>query len=272
MQTKRIATTPLRWLGESQLNLLCQMVRNAFVDVMSEWTNERGSLLLSVKVAADRGYSTLGTCYRVSAGDNALALLTLEHDAIAKFLQIHDEIHLDSNDPDSFLARLEFDLVEAISQKLGIKDPQRVTSIDRVEPGGIQRLTIEKCRQVLDIILDGRFTLGQLELAPTLIDELVPRQSFKSSAELSRRRDGIGTEQAVLNATLGHVEVPFCELHELTVGDVLVMDNALSASITLRTNSGQPVAEAVLGRQQNHFALQVSALLTPKSTTKWSTQ
>ena len=101
----------------------------------------------------------------------------------------------------------------------------------------------------------------ELTLAPVLIEALLAERPPVSSREPMAARRSASTEQPMrLNAVLGSATVSWRELTDLCVGDVIVLDQALSAPCVLQVGASTIVADAQLGQVNNALAAQVTRI------------
>jgi flagellar motor switch/type III secretory pathway protein FliN len=103
----------------------------------------------------------------------------------------------------------------------------------------------------------------ELTLSPTIIDALLANRPAVAGAErLTERRKASQEQPVTIHAVLGTAKVSWRDLQALCVGDVIVLDQNLSASCTLRVGADIPVADAQLGRAGNSLAAQITRIHT----------
>jgi len=99
----------------------------------------------------------------------------------------------------------------------------------------------------------------ELTLTPTIIDALLDNRPVIANTESFTGRRKASLEQSVtINAVLGTAKVSWRDLQALCVGDVIVLEQSLSAPCTLRIGADIPVADAQLGRIGNSLAAQIT--------------
>lgn len=107
-------------------------------------------------------------------------------------------------------------------------------------------------------------SLLELELTPLVVDALLAERPAVVSREgLSGRRKASMEQRVTLSAVLGSATVSWRELLALCVGDVIVLDQKLSAPCTLQLGAASPIAEAQLGHVNNMLAAQVTRIRNP---------
>jgi hypothetical protein len=259
MSVNTPSVTPLRWLSEAQRDQLLRRIDDAFCTVISQWIVVEESSAPSIKIATDRLPST-GSCYTAFVDTKPVATLTFETSALRLLLHLPSNAHVDSNDPQSFLSNMEVDLATVLLRQVIANDAGGTVSVKREAPHDKRPWITNASRRLFDIQCDGNTTCGQLELTSTLVNKLIPRGASSDISGLLPRRQAVGKETVLLNAAIGHVELSFIELQQLTEGDVLMMNQMLSSPVLITTAAGQPVAEAVLGRHENQMALQIVSL------------
>jgi hypothetical protein len=263
--------TPLRWLSEAQRNQLVVRIRDACTRVLSEWSAARGGSLPSVRYDEDRR-ALDGSRFYVQLKSETLAAWTFESDGLQHLLHLPLGLQISERDADGFSGRLELELVTALSNQLLSHIEHEQLTIRRAPLDDASEFDNKVARHVFAIGVEGQTCCCQLELSPVWVNKLIPRSTAPAKASLVSRRAAIGSDVVKLNATLGHIKLSFNELHGLRVGDVLVMDAALTNPISIHTSSGRAVADATLGRRKTQLALQIATLAMPNLATKRSTR
>jgi flagellar motor switch protein FliM/N len=101
----------------------------------------------------------------------------------------------------------------------------------------------------------------ELTLTPMIIDALLAdRPGIASGEGLTGRRKASQEQPVTVNAVLGTAKVSWRDLQALCVGDVIVLEQSLSAPCTLRVGADIPVADAQLGRIGNSLAAQITLI------------
>ena len=116
---------------------------------------------------------------------------------------------------------------------------------------------------VVSIGVDKPRPLLELTLTPAIIDALLAERPVIANAEnLTGRRRASQEQPVTINAVLGTAKVSWRDLQALCVGDVIVLEQSLSAPCTLRVGAGVPVADAQLGRIGDSLAAQITRIHT----------
>jgi len=267
--TNDITKVPLRWLNDAQRKQLRSSVQDAINAMMPRWQmNPAQASSVKIDTAIDQNRSS-GSCYCVTIDEAIALVMRLEFGALRWLLNLPVAAVTDTQNAESFTAAVELDFVEDFSRQLLDKVRRHSMSVKRANPADIRTRSTRLGRHILNVAVDGRIC-GQVEVLPSVLNQMIPRQAAKPAFGLSSRRSAVGAEQIALNATIGQVEIPFTELREVVVGDVLVLNESLAGPVKLRTLTGRRVAEAMLGRRENKIALQISSVATAESIVKRS--
>jgi len=269
MQHKEPSPVPMRWLSEAQRNQLVTHIRSTCTNVLHDWSAAHNDILPLVRYVEDRR-SLLGCNYLVEHESTVLAIWALEVDSLKQLLRLPPGTQVSFNDGDGFAANLELDLVTALSRQLVPDELKSKINVKRILHSDVSGLIGKGVRHVFDIGCDSQSACCQLELSPTLINLQFPRATSQKNINVVSRRIAIGNEAVPLDANLGHIELSFNELRDLRVGDVLILEQALTKPITIHTKTGKLVGEAMLGRYKTHLALQIEGLPTPNNSAKRS--
>lgn len=150
--------------------------------------------------------------------------------------------------------------------------PAAQVSVRRVgaasAPGGVVALASARRNSmtqtlVVSIGTDKPRPFLELTLTPMIIDALLANRPVIATTESFTGRRKASQEQSVtLNAVLGTAKVSWRDLQALCVGDVIVLEQNLSAPCTLRVGADIPVADAQLGRTGNSLAAQITRIHT----------
>jgi flagellar motor switch/type III secretory pathway protein FliN len=134
--------------------------------------------------------------------------------------------------------------------------------------GGVVALASARRNAMMQTLLvsigtDKPRPLLELTLTPTIMDALLANRPAIANAEgLTGRRKASQEQPVTVNAVLGTAKVSWRDLQALCVGDVIVLEQNLSAPCTLRVGADVPVADAQLGRIGNSLAAQVTRIHT----------
>jgi flagellar motor switch/type III secretory pathway protein FliN len=101
----------------------------------------------------------------------------------------------------------------------------------------------------------------ELLLTSVVVDGLLAgRPAVTSREAMTGRRKATSEQLVAVNAVLGTATVSWRDLLALCVGDVVVLDQDLSAPVTLQVGEAIPIADAQLGRLENTMAAQVTRI------------
>jgi len=267
----KVANVPLRWLTASQREQLRAWIEEAMDAVMPRWRRDPQSSSVKVGIATEQ-HLAAGNLYCVTSQGVTAAVLYLELDALRYLLNLPVGVMVNVNDAESFMARMEIDFVTDLSRQLLGRLSTEPLSVRRATLSDIKLPGTKQSRQFFNVLVDGCHHVGQIEVASSIINRMIKRPPSMPAADLLARRNAIGTEHVELNAAIGHVELPFSELREVAVGDVLMLNESLTALVKLSTCTGVKFAEAMLGRRENKVALQISSVVAPTSIIKRSIQ
>jgi flagellar motor switch/type III secretory pathway protein FliN len=113
----------------------------------------------------------------------------------------------------------------------------------------------------------GERDVAALELAPSLVNALVPAAGALRKGTFQPRRGAIGGGRVKIEAVLGTVELSVADLMSLSRGDVLVLDTRLGDACSIKVPQVAGIAEAVVGKRGQMRAVRVrrtEALRAPK--------
>jgi len=269
MASDKSVKTPLRWLSKAQRECLQSDITSALHSMASEWKVRSEESGIVIDAAADR-VAVAGNHYRVLVDSKAMLAINLELDALRYLLSLPVGVSADAYHEDGFMACLERDFLTELSRRLLSKVKFETLSVRRATSDVFFKGS--KHRQHLFDIRTGGRAFGQIEFLSEAIEQMVARPVATSIKALLARRNAIVKEQVQLRATIGQVELPFVELRQIVVGDVLLLNESLASLVKLNTVSGRKVAEAMLGRNENRIALKISSLATADVVAKRSIQ
>ena len=129
------------------------------------------------------------------------------------------------------------------------------------------RLTKQRQIVMVSISTDRVRMLLELNLSAEFVDAcLGPRPRLASREALVGRRQAAADEASVsIRAVLGQTLVSWQDLNSLSVGDVIVLDQPLSAPCSLQVGDAVGIADAQLGRIDTRLAAQIINLRTRKA-------
>jgi hypothetical protein len=154
------------------------------------------------------------------------------------------------------IAQTAFPGVRCTVQRLG--QTQGVIAVPLSGAGrrgsGAQTLVVssmtDKPRSVLELLL-----------APAVVEALLAgRPALANKETLSGRRKASHEQLVKVSAVLGNATVSWRDLRSLCVGDVIVLEQSLSAPCALQVGDSPPFADAQLGQQGNALAAQITRL------------
>jgi hypothetical protein len=116
---------------------------------------------------------------------------------------------------------------------------------------------------VVSTLTDRPRPVLELLLTPVVVDALLPGRPAVTNREiLSGRRKASQEQRVSLNAVLGDATVSWPDLQSLCVGNVIVLEQSVSAPCSLQIGDGSPIADAQLGLQGSALAAQVTRIRT----------
>lgn len=104
----------------------------------------------------------------------------------------------------------------------------------------------------------GDEVIASLQLAPVLVNALVPAAAPAGNVRTEPRRRAIGSERIEVEAILGEAEMSLADFASLGEGDVIVLDARLGGNCRLGVAGVAMVADAVLGKRGSARAVRVS--------------
>jgi flagellar motor switch/type III secretory pathway protein FliN len=99
--------------------------------------------------------------------------------------------------------------------------------------------------------------LAEIELAPGLVNALVPAGGQQSSRRLESRRGSIGKARVTVDAVLGNVEMSVADFLSLDHGDVIVLGTRLGQGCRVQIPAVAAIAEAVVGKCGDRRAVRI---------------
>jgi hypothetical protein len=165
----------------------------------------------------------------------------------------------------SLILRLTETTVTALCAEIcGSAFPGARCPVTRLDPATSATTTGAQVLLV-SVTLDRPRPLLELVLTPVLIDALLAgRPAVRSNEALTPRRRACQEQPARVTAILGTATVSWRDLQALSEGDVIVLDQSLTAPCTLRVGTDRPIADAQLGRVGNSLAAQIMFLRNEK--------
>ena len=171
----------------------------------------------------------------------------------------------------AFAAQVTEEIVAALcAQVTEAAFPGGRCSVERLgQTGGVIAVPIAAAARrncaaqtlVVSILTDKPRPVLELLLAPAIVDALLATRPTLISKETLNGRRRASLEQPVkMSAVLGNAVVSWRDLQSLCVGDVIVLEQSLSAPCTLQVGDGPPVADAQLGHQGNTLAAQITRI------------
>jgi hypothetical protein len=172
----------------------------------------------------------------------------------------------------SLAAALTEDILGVLCRELQqAAGTSKVRTIHRVEAGAIDpsasRRSAQRQMVVISIATDRVRALLELSLSPGFVDAcLGQRPRITSREALVGRRQAIGDEATIsVRAVLGQTLVSWADLNALSIGDVIVLDQPLSAACSLQVGDTGSIADAQLGRVDSVLAAQITNIRTRKA-------
>lgn len=258
---------PFLLLGESRRQQLAAYARTAVGRWSHSWLSERESNVaaevhdgLAVSAAARWG---AGSCFRAVTAAGADLYLAASVRAVPVLAGARGSA-LDGHDgtfsPGTLAGALEEHAFQLLATELlavagGWVSLQRLA---KPTMDALRELRAERF-PTITVTLSRENAQVAIVLSPQLVAAVLPsaRKTFANGESLVRRMSATSHRLVGLQALLGHAEVSVAELAGLSVGDVVVLDEALSESSELKVMNGRRIARGSLGNLAGRRALQV---------------
>jgi ribosomal protein L12E/L44/L45/RPP1/RPP2 len=152
-----------------------------------------------------------------------------------------------------------------ISDLCGV-DPREAIVVTRV-PGDSLADWSRDCRAwTLQLRATGSGRTFTLLMSARRFEMLTPARAVLPSAALVTRREAVGGNSLSLSAVVGEVEMSVSELADVSIDDVLVLDQHLADPIALlASHSHIPVAAGNLGRAGARRAIKITSIAASRN-------
>lgn len=253
---------PYRLLGSSGRARLQLELERATRRWLDTWT-PKDTVKAAIRLAADdkplpRVLDPLAESYRISAnGATALDVRFFPRGLTPVVGVLVDRWSAGPGEPraNGLAAQLSAALLRGLVNELMDSASIAAWQLDeRPRPQG-ERAKRPLSQRALVSIADR--DLAEIELAPDLVNALVPADGQQSPRRLESRRGSIGKARMKVEAVLGNVEMSVADFLSLDRGDVIVLGTRLGQGCRMQIPAVAAVAEAVVGRRGDHRAVRI---------------
>ncbi|HWW21062.1 MAG TPA: FliM/FliN family flagellar motor C-terminal domain-containing protein [Steroidobacteraceae bacterium] len=263
-----IHAVPYLLLGESRQRQLQERLSELVMQWHRTWAPER-STQPSVQLGPEGEAQTVrgeAWTYRVLSGADTLMQICVRADLLRILCGVGAGEGVFAAGFAPAPASLAAELTQQILLALG---QQVVRAALPAAECTVQRLVGTNCPdivsgvRILSVFMsaDRSRPTALLTLSPTLTDALLGARPGPALREPMVGRRQASSEQLIrLRAVLGVATVSWQELNALSVGDVIVLDQALSAPCSLMAGDEREIADVALGQMDNVMAAQVTRL------------
>ena len=264
---------PLLFLGERRRKTLQERAAGAFRRWRQVWAPESQEVFeASCESPAAGGFvervaSVATSAWELQIAGERVAVLLLPHATFAWCVHAGGGPPLDGASavaPESIGDELENAVARSLLAEACAVDKREVANVSRVASDDLA----DWSRAARAWKLQGRASSGRavtLLVAATRMETLLPARAPVTQPLESARR-AIGENTVALRAMVGETRIPVGELAELAIDDVLVLDHALTAPLTVVC--GKSLAAVVagnLGRAGARRAIKITGAPAPRN-------
>jgi flagellar motor switch/type III secretory pathway protein FliN len=252
---------PLRLLGTSGRSRLRQRLEAATRRWLDTWT-AKDTVGCSIRVAADdtplpRVFDPLAESYRISANGAVVLDVRFFPRSLSAVVGMPPErLSSGSGAPRGLAAQLSAALLRGFVNEL--MDSASIATWEFDERGA--RAHAERAKRSLSqraLVAVGERDLAELELAPLLVNALVPAPGSESKERVEARRGAIGDARVTIAAVLGNVELSLADFLSLDRGDVIVLGTRLGNNCRVEVPAVAAIGEAVVGKRGEQRAIRI---------------
>ncbi len=265
--SQALRTTPYVVLSESRRALLGNFLHEKIQCWAREWLGSdaaaRGDVV-DVPVVATDSRVHEAACFRATEGGRGGLIFIVPARCVPHLLGVRgdcaDRAHQRTAE-ESLAGRLEMQALQSLARELlGGGSAPGMDRIANPLPAVLRECV--SCRHVAAQVtfVDTRFAFFTM-LPAEFVESSVPirRNSRPAVGErLEARRAGIADELVRVEAILGTAEVSVADFSVLDVGDVIVLDQALTDMAGLFVKDGSRAAGAAPGRVEARRAIQIT--------------
>ena len=253
------AVTPITLLGDTRRRALAGHVRAAVERWRRSWAEDTSSRV-SVEISGGEHFTgrwsnqsgfqarspqgmiylfVAARCLPVIAGVRPLTAVGVDRPV----------------DPSSLAGQLEEEVLGRLARELLAAAKTQMSSFERVALGIRQAALTHHA--VASITLGEADASFSIAFDPQLLAILLPPLvAFQHEERVESRRTAISEQPVEVQAVLGQAEVSVRDLAQLSVGDVVVLDESLSDVASFQVEGGGRVGRISIGRRDGRRAVQ----------------
>jgi len=266
-----MSTQPLLFLGDRRRDALTARCAAAARRWRQTWVARADDTFeVDCESLADDGAAPVASvttsAWQYEVADERLAVLLLPHSTFAWSVHEPGGQALDggtSPPPDSLADELEREVARGLLAETCGTDPREIATVSRATLGDLS----EWVRAARAWKLQARSASGRsftLLVSSARIESLAPARAVALASALLSRSEAVGENVVGLRAVIGETSVPVGELAELSLDDVLVLDQHLSEPVSLVCGvSGATVGAGNLGRSGARRAIKITGAAAP---------
>jgi hypothetical protein len=251
---------PIMLLGDTRRRVLADHVRAGVERWRRSWAedpNSRISVEISTGESFTGRWSSQSGFQAKSAQGMTLYLYVAARclPAIAGLRPLTSDVADRSVDPASLAGRLQEEALRHLAREILGAARVQMASFEKV-PLGIRHAALVR-HAVASITLGEAEATFSVALDPLLLAALLPPQvAFKQDERVESRRAAVVEQSVEVEAVLGQTDVSIRDLAQLSVGDVIVMDELLSDSGSFQVEGGGRVGRISFGCIDGRRAVQ----------------
>lgn len=267
-----MSVQPLLFLGERRRRALVERFAAAARRWRKAWTLSDEGFEVTCEPVTESGQAPVGaaatSAWQYEVADERVAVLLLPHGTFAWAVHEAGAQPLDggaSHPAESLAEDLEREVARSLLVEALGTDAREVANVSRLPADELP----EWGKTARAWKLHARSSAGRtftLLVSSARVDALAPARAVALTTALQSRRDAVGENTVGLRVVLGETAVPVGELAELSVDDVLVLDQSLTEPVSLVCGtSGAPVGAGNLGRAGAHRAIKITGAAAPRT-------
>jgi flagellar motor switch/type III secretory pathway protein FliN len=253
---------PYRLLGSSGRARLQQRLEMATRRWLDTWT-PKDTVTAAIRLEADdkplpRVLDPLAESYRICAnGARSLDVRVFPRGLTAVVGVLPDRWSSGPGAPraNGLAAQLSAALLRSLVDEL--MDSASITAWRFEEPARPQGERAKRALSQRALVSVADRDLAEIELAPDLVNALVPAGNQPSAGHVESRRGSIGKARVKVDAVLGNVEMSVADFLSIDRGDVIVLGERLGQGCRVQIPTVAAVAEAVVGKRGDHRAVRI---------------
>ena len=259
---------PLLFLGDKRRSALLARVSESARRWRQHWVARAEDTFDSTCEAPGAGgfsgsVASLATsCWWLTVADERLAALLLPHATFGWAVQEQGGLAAESvatAGGESLAEHLEREVARTLFVEFcGVEERAQMT-IERLPAAQLADWSRSARAWTLNVRAPGNGRTFTLLVKAALIESLAPARGLPRPGSLDSRREAIGDNTVALRAVVGEASMSVNELAELTLDDVLVLDQRLGELVTLVSPvSGTAITTGSLGRSGARRAIRIA--------------